>query len=411
MPWQPKTAVPADAWKPTTGTLLGSNANRNPIADVPIMGAGGATVGGLTEAAPQILGALGSLAPGTIPGATVGGLLGGAIQQGGRAALGLPGAPQSFGQATRNVERSAVGQGIAAAGGKAFNAATSFAGNRIMAGALKANPEIAQTALEEGIGATQRGFNKLMNKIGDTGAAVRTLASRATNTMGAPFVPRDMANNALQAMTSKPEGLAFGTGEVQQLSNMAGRFQKNYPSNLTPNQLLEIVRKYDGEAESVYAARAAKDYIPPAQELKAKFAKAIADEGRAQLASLPPDPTGVTLPNGQKVATISDAQAYASKLQKLKAVMPQAAKKGIPVSSNVLTRGAVVAGGATAGAMMGHGSPMERAAHGAEFGAGMYMAGSPQVASLISLLMSNPALARAILLGSQTAGPLAQGQQ
>lgn len=404
---------PSDTTAAAPAPQVSQNPNRSPLADMPL--APGVLPNEITPATvvPQlgsIAGLAGNMAGGT-PGATIGGLLGGGAQQGLSAAYGLPGAPANFAQGRQAAEKEAVLQGATAGLGGLATKGAGFLGNRMIATALKTDPEAAQTMIDEGIKATKGGLQKVMTRLGQGGEAVRELARRATAKLGAPFQSQSIAGNALRAITAEPESQALGTSEQQALHNLYGKFVDDYPDRLTPTRLHQIIRKYDGVADAVYKAENSPipQFIPPAQKLEAQFSKALADEARSQLGTLPPDKVGVRLPNGQRVNTIQDANQYLSKLIRVKNAFPAAAGKGIPLGGNLMSRMAMAGGAGVAGAAL-PGTPVQRVEHGAEFGLGM-AAFDPQVRALVGLALANPQMGQVLRYLPQFVGGGLQGTQ
>lgn len=317
----------------------------------------------------------------------VGGLLGPA---GGMLSEGLkmsgeipPGSQPSAEEANQAFEQN-VGRLLGAGGqqvglnaaGNVLSNGVGLVGRGLMATALKATPEVAQTALKEGIAATGRrvsrtlttgGLGKVMGKLREAGGYTKSLVRKAT-TQGSAYHPTEVLHG-----TEGLVGASFPEEDVKLLQELNDRFLKNHGNRLTPVSLHEIKQELDNLAKPIYRKIDGAKMLDTARLTEQRWAKQVADNARQLL--------------NQTVEGYADANARTEALIALKNAVFPAAKRGVAQR--------LVAGGVsgTAGAAIGAAASPGNRAQGAGIGAGAGIAlSSPAVLSYLALAANNPAL-------------------
>ncbi len=275
-------------------------------------------------------------------------------------------------------------------GGGAAVRGAKFIGKTFMRGAIKASPEIIQTAIRERIPATKAGFDKLMNKLGELGMEARNKAARA-GFKGVRWHPQhDIADPAFAKAELALEHSSDHAGDVAKLEQLRRKYlvvagpagSKRQPPRLRPpiNPVMAIGdrQKADAVADPIYEAMAKKEPTTNNQTVLAAWNKALADTYRAKLNNIP---------------GFQEVSMRESELIKLKnAVWPEIKEKRSGFAQAVGRQSVGAAIGSTAGALGGENAPGGRfggAAAGAVIGS---YAARPGVLSNLGMLATNPAL-------------------
>lgn len=373
-------AVDYDALAQNTGgkpavTVKGhSRRPRGSLADVPavVMTPFGPMTldrSAVAEALPTVLGGAGGIltkpfAAG-IPGAAAGGAVGEGLAE------LLMGETPSLGQ----IGAAGASQGAyEAAGGLLSKAAVRVAGP-IMQLALKSGPEVAATALREGISATKLGMGKLLKRLGVYGDQTQHIVGQATR-LGQRLDVVPLLKNTYADVY--PQVTPNLTGEQVQALNAAIQdfIGENPNRRITPARLHILKQRADQLAHDIYRREASA--LPPTvlEGARAKFYKAFADRARETL--------------NATVGGYEKSNAPTEALIKLREALTPTAKKemsrGAQVASAVMKPGVRAAIGAGIGSEL----PGDRGRN-ALVGAGLGAIGaSPQALSGLSLFLNSP---------------------
>ena len=361
--WTPKSAVPADDdWIPASAkTPVKAHARK------PRIGAGiGGTVGGLAGLA------AGPFAPVVSPlAAGVGGSAGEAIQQ----------AFEGQGLDPRQIGFQGAEQGALQAVGGVAGKGISLLGKPIMQAALRATPEVAQTAIRAGITATKEGANKIRQEIGKAGQAAMGIARQATG-QGIQYDQNAIAKEIFKEMSGPLRGLPGDKERRTELKILTRQFLSERNKPVTPIQLHLSKQRADELASKLHETIARGGKLTAREDLALVWYKNYADRARQLLEPIP----------GYKSAN----DATRELIEVNKALSPSA-RKGVSFGQRALERGTLPTAGAIAGGTRGE-SGQERAinaALGAGLGAGI---GTPQALSWLALQAQNPAIAQLIAL-------------
>ena len=399
------SVIPAVAG--TAGSVAGS------IAGAPVGAALGGLVGSLGGPAGTVAGAASGAAAGRRVGSTVGATVGGAggeairqlateipaLVSGGVPAYEAAGGPANPGEAAQRIAEVGMGQGALDAGGQVLGGAAKFLGKGAMMLALRANPQVAQTAIDYGIKFNRIGKQKLFSIIDKIGDRLKRVAAMAgARTRGGGLDASYIANRI-----------------EQEVRNELGKSSTLPADPAVENKLLELRREFiDANPRTLPLPLAHTYKQTAAKQAEASF---IRLEG-GQKMELPTDPV-LKLWKLHESRVLSDALSTAigpvykelnarqSQLIALKNVIaPEVGSQqgaaaavvrhGIPIASTV--------GGAIAGEELGRrhvtpGGPVVGALGGA-------LAGSPQGMAMLSLALSHPALYAALRRGPQVGSGL-----
>lgn len=162
-----------------------------------------------------------------------------------------------------------------------------------------------------------------------------------------------------------------------------------------PVSLNRIRQRYDAEAQDIHRALSENQYVPPAERLRAQWAKATADKARQMLQDTQIYPNAVP--------GLDEAQGHLSGLINLKQTLVPGAKKAfgraLPYAPGI--------GAGTIGAALPANTWHERILHGVAAGA----IASPPGMSNLALLLSQPGGAQmlsTLLRGSAAAADVTQ---
>lgn len=355
--------------------------------------------------------AYGAIAAQAIPGLegpggiAAGGAVGRAIQQATNPAFGES-APSGPLQALGQQAMSGAGQAGLALGPQALAEDLKPVAARIMQSALgrygQKGLEAAQTALQERIGPGFRGKAPAQAQ-----ALIDALRGQVNNMLqsakaqGLWHDPQEIVKGSTDLLsdpgltTAEKSKIAGWNDELLQgkVINPGTSMQKVNP--IDPVSLNRIRQRYDNEAQAIYNAAKEKNYIPPAEKLRAQWAAGIANKARTMLQDTQQYPNAV--PGLQEV------QGRLGDAINLKTTLTPVEKKAfgrfLPYAPGL--------GASTIGYVLPAQSWHERIAHAAIAGA----AASPQGMSNLSLLLTQPGGAEAlsaILRGAGAASDMTQ---
>jgi len=343
----------------------------------------GGTVGGL---AGLVGGPLGSVA-----GAGVGGVAGEAIQQGlENAPLGVSGplgaaisglmAGSDPGQiGLQGAEQAALG----AAGG-VLGQGVKLAGRPLMQAALRATPEVAQTAIKAGVTATKEGAKKILDRIGQAGQVALGITRQAT-AQGIKYDQLAIAKSIFSEMAAPMRGLPGDAARRQHLKRLSLQFLgENARQPMTPVQLHLAKQRADDLADPLYKVLKAGGKLTNREDLALTWYKKFADQARELLSPIP---------------GYADVNAVTSNLIGVKDALAKPARVGISFAQRALERGTIPTIGGAVGGAVGASrgeTTEERALYGglgAGLGAGL---ATPQALSWLALQTQNPAVAQII---------------
>lgn len=348
--------------------------------------AAGGAVGGLLGAGvgtPTDI-ALGPL--GTGGGAVVGAGLGGAAGHNAaeivRQLAGLPTQDETVGQALANTGTVAgIQSGAELAGGLAGKAVGSLA-RGVGSAALKATPEVAQTAIREGLTASKAGLDKAVALAKELGLRLRGITDAASQqgwVTGSAQLLRDVNRQVLPGMSGTPADAA-ARAEINDLSTA---FIKEHPSGtINATDLHALKQKADDLAQPIYDRMETMNPPTPVELVRANWYKQLADRSRELLGGRTPD--GLPLPG--TLPGYADINDRLSPLIRAKQALVELRNQPTTIR-RIVERGAGPVAGGTIGAM----SDTQNRTQGALLGAGAgAVATSPVVLSLLSQLLGNP---------------------
>jgi hypothetical protein len=354
-----------------------------------MLGAGVASLAAPEAAGPLLGGRLAAAAP------AIGGMVSrGAMALGGGAlAHGLANS-EAGGQDPNADIRAGLEQAGYSLTGDAFAGTAKLGSRAAMGAAVRYTPEVAQTAIREGITATKQGVAKLMSKLGEYGD--RTLSMlRHSTAQGTRFEPVAFLTGAEQSLATKlaenrtPEAMR----DLKVFQDLSSDFLRRNPRALTPVQLQQLKRDGEDLAAPIWKKIARKEEVDGTSLAKARWYKAISDYARDQLEKTTPD---MIDPRTGKILSLSEANAATSELIKLRQVLAPDVRSERGFMARVAERATSPLGrtltGAGTGAAVGALLPGDRAQHGIEGALTGAAVGSPQAMSLLALALQNPGL-------------------
>jgi hypothetical protein len=239
-------------------------------------------------------------------------------------------------------EKQAALQGA----GKMLSAGATKISKPIMELAVKATPEVAQTAIREGIKTTQAGFSKLMTKLGQYGSRTANIARQASRTTP-PFPIFILAQQAYDDALSKVQTSMTGEEKLALEESFKKFLGQNPRAVGTALKLHQLKQAADVAARAIY--KLPEGVSPtPAQKAVEGFYKAFADRARAAL--------------NQGVRGYEDSNEPAEALIKLKDALRPLTKKEMSTAARVIHSATSPFGRAAAGAVIGGASSENRTA-------------------------------------------------
>lgn len=387
------------------------------VGDVAGRAAGGTLGAGTGAVAGAPVGGVGAI-PGGISGAVVGQELGGVA---GSAALGSAGemARQMIDAAlgveppadpAKAVRDAALVQGGSSIVGSGLAKGAALTGKAAMGAALKFTPEVAQTAIREGITATRGGLDKALTLLKDYGARTAKFITQM-NRSGVRFDPTDLLNRGGQSLVAEVADNQTGLGPeiMAQYKELANKFMAQWGSvpqsaapgsgvaglrplgSMTPEQLQLFKTQAQKIADPIFETLNNKELahtVTPQDQVRAKWYKSMADAAQEMLEEKAPT---MLNPRTGAPMTLRESNAQTAALIRLKNQLAPQVGKGIGVAANVARRAAIPFGAAAAaGAAF---NPNHRVQSGLEYGVGGAIASSPEFLSHLALLLNNPAVA------------------
>lgn len=332
-------------------------------------GAGG-FVGGL-------LGKVGGPAGG-IAGAGAGGALGEIIAQAIESPVpfGMGGAPN-----LGAIGGAAGEQAIYEAGGRLLGAGAKFGGKKLMQAAIKVTPEVAQTAIREGITATKGGLKKLTSRIIQTAKAEEQIV-RAAAGQGQGWVdPGKLARQVFQDAAKHFQGAP--TKQTAKLSELMEEFVRDNAQDISPVKMLKMRRYYDLASANL---KQQKLKGSPEQVWNQLMSNAVRKQLQESIPSIV-DPVAY--------AKITKRATTPAELQLVReGLAPLVKHRGF--QEQLIARSVPAAVGTSVGALTPSDDIKERAAHAAVGGIVGSAFTTPQALSYLALLMRNPALTGAV---------------
>ncbi len=377
MAYKPKSAV-----EDTTSNYIPKSAE--PLVSVPAH-----TRKMPTRALAQAAGGLaGGLAGATLGQPQLGAGIGGAgaelLSQAGELGTtpGTPGAAYDPG-AVLNAFSTQTGAEV---GGRVLGKGLQAAGKGAMRLAMKVTPEVAQTALQEGITATRAGLDKLLSKIKQVGGAEMAIVRQAAGQGQGWTDPQQFARAVFANVSSKLKGAP--SSEIGKATDLMDEFLRDNPQRISPADLLSKRRYYDQVASGLQkqVAMGAR----PKGSVEQLWNKAVADEARQTLRTSIPainDPSAYEKLTGSAVTP--------SQLQNLRDALQPLTKKQQGLVGRFASRAGYPAAAGVAGAML-PGDYTHRMEHGIA-AAGLVAALShPPLMSTLGIAAQNPLLAIAL---------------
>lgn len=381
------SARPAGATGPPAQTAFGSVGpamRQNPVFQA-------------VNAQRHLLPAYGALAAQLVPGLegpggiAAGGAAGRAIQQVTNPAFGES-APSGPLQALGQQAMSGAGQSAMAFGPQALAEDLKPLATRLMQTSLgrygQKGLQAAQTALEERIGPGIRGLapKQAQGVIDALRGQVNTMLQSA-KAQGLWHDPQEIVKGSSDLLsdpgltTAEKSKIAGWNDDLLQgkVINPGTSMQKVNP--IDPVSLNRIRQRYDNEARSIYDAYSEKNYVPPAEKLRAQWAAGIASKARDMLQDTDQYPNAV--PGLQEV------QGRMGDVINLKNTLQPVEKKA---QTKLLPWTAAAGAGALGYAALPANSWHQRLLNGMIVGG---LAG-PQGMSNLSLLMTQPGAAQAL---------------
>jgi hypothetical protein len=229
-------------------------------------------------------------------------------------------------------------------------------GKQAMRLAMKVTPEVAQTAIREGVMATKGGWELLKGRIKEVGKAERQIV-RVAQGKGVGYVdPIDFIRPVYKQVADKVAG--GGQSAMSEVSALMDKFHRDFPyQKLSPTSLLEI-RKYS-DIESGAMKKFGAKATTQAEKL---WQNALSNRAREVLKTEIPaiaDPVAYAKLTG-KATTPHQLQLVKDALQPL--VKPQGTLAE-RVAKSVAVHGGRVASGSVLGAGVGAALPGDRATH------------------------------------------------
>lgn len=380
--WEPPRGKPVDEdWEPPRGRIPVSAHTRSrrrneAVANIPLVfpGPGGPITldrGTVAQALPTLAG--------TVAGALTKPFAAGVPAAAGAGSLGELGGELLMGQTPdwEQIARTGATQGAYEATGRGIGKGLKLISGPIMQLALRAGPDVAATAIREGISATGAGIRKVLARLGQRGAETDRIVGQA-NRLGKPYDMVALLKGAYQDVRPKVE-FSMSGDELRDLNASLFKFVGQNPkASVRATSLHGLKKAADQAASSIYRLRGSATPPTAAQEASAGFYKAFADRARQTMNATIPD--------------YESSNAATESLIKLKEAL-------VPTAKKELSKGAVVASAllkpsvrAAVGAQVGYDIPGDRGRN-AMLGAGLGLVGaSPTALSGAALGLQSPLL-------------------
>lgn len=287
-------------------------------------------------------------------------------------------------------------------GGDALAGGLAGVGKAGMGAALRFTPEVAQTAIREGITYTKQGVGKLMARMGEYGD--RTLAMlRHSTRLGTRFDPVTFLNGAEQSLAAKlaenrtPE--AFG--DLATFRNLSSDFLRLNQGELTPLQLHTLKHDSDIIADPIWKKIANKEEVSGPSLARARWYKSVGDHARDMLEQTTPDmidpATGQTL-------SLAQSNAQTASLIKLKQVIAPEIKGDMGLAARAAAAASTPAARAVAGAATGAALPADSPQGRIEHALAGVAVTNPTLLSMLGLVLNHPGLLKTVSQLPRAAG-------
>lgn len=382
----------------------------------------GAAVGAVMGAPGGPIGVRAGMKAGQAAGATVAGAGGEALRQlltevpalatGGVPGYEAVGGPASPAEAFKRIADVGAEQGAADVVGQGLGKVASVVGKGAMGLALRSTPEVAQTAISEGIAATKAGVQKMMTKLGEFGARKAAMLRMNTTRFDPMQILRDGWPALRKEVQENQTGLSPDIYDkyIEETRKFMARHAPNGTlQDMTATQLDKFRKDAFTLADPIFKRLANKEQVTLEDQALAKWHYAMGQAAQDALERTTPDmvdrATGQTL-------SLADVNARTGRLIELKNLLAPDVKDRVSTAADLVKRGVPVATTASGGllgeeiARRGHtpGGPLTGAAVGA-------LMGSPGGLSHIAMLLSNPTLASLLMqasrVGVQASHPVA----
>lgn len=374
-----------------TGHGPGAEALGNAVIDA-LPGAGGLAggiVGGLAGATTApVTGPLGAIAVGAA-GATAGGSLGTSIQQAIRTAQGR--GPESGAAAVREAGQNALTQGGLQLGGEMLAPVAKLIGKPIMQWALRSSPEVAQTAIREGIQGTKAGLRKLMAKIYDAGDVAKAIAKRA-DARGMVHSPTGITKEIEQRVIPEIQDKIHFSDDAQTLYGLSDAFLKDHPGPITNQQLIKMRQDADQIVKPIRILLKQKKPIPADMLASSRWHLAFDDIVRDRLNSIEDPAVTQGLVAATRKNSMRLANQYTGELAETRNALEPIIRREGGFAKRLAGRSVGPVLGAAAGAAV----PGDRAGHTLEGALLGTAATSPAFLALLAHGLSSPAVAEVL---------------
>ena len=368
----PMVQADAAAAAPHPNDLLVQAAHTLPT----VLGGAGALLGAVPGLAAGPAGAFGTGTAGAIGG----GMAGKALEQMALEALGEQAAPQTAGEGLQRASdqaTSGLAQGGLNAAGHGAAQAAGWLGKGLMSMALRSSPEVAQTAIDEGITANPVGLKMLMKKLGQAGAETKRLL-RLAGDQGERFHPTEVllgAENKLAPAVPNHAVMDMGAGSLHEVGpgvdatqKLREQFLEEHPGIMTPMELHRVRQEADEIATPIWNKIRKKEPIDAIEANRYKFYKAIGDQAREMLYPI----AGSSIDRERSLIAVKEG------------LFPTV-KRGLPMVASIAGRSVPSAIAGTVGTLI-PGTPSQRV----ERGIAGAVAGSPQGLSVEAQALANP---------------------
>lgn len=241
--------------------------------------------------------------------------------------------------------------------------------------AVKATPEVAQTAIREGIKTTQAGFNKVMSKLGQYGSRTLNIARQASRSTK-PFNVPDLARQAYEDIFPKIQVSMTGEEKAALKQSIETFLGENPAAKATALRLHKLKQAADTAARAIYNLPE-NVKATPAQQAVAGFYQAFADRARASL--------------NAAVRGYEESNEPTEALIRLKDAVWPLTKKEMSAGARILQATLRPGLGTVVGAAGGaYAAPEHRALGGIAGGAAGALGASPPGASTLALALNSP---------------------
>lgn len=339
-------------------------------------------------AAGSIFGPPGALIGGAIP-PIAGAIVGGAGLEAWRqniARLVGEHAPESSIDALNKIGESGLDQGIQEATGRMFLGTARAGSKALLATALKTVPEVAQTAIREGITATKGGLVKLTGRWAAITKAERGMATRA-GISGIRVPATNIANDAYDDVQRQIRGAEPALH--RKLQSLYDDYIKR--GDMTPTAVLNSRKWSDRVAASQYALR--EGGKRGAAGLREMWSEAVGNATRQHLRTAVP-----AINNPDEYLRLAGSRTLPSEITRLKSVVEPIVKRAPSGTRKFLERGIPLATGAGIGAYLSPGDRFKGSMTGAAMAAGGAASVTPQALSRIGIAGArNPLLTHMLL--------------